>query len=89
MARLLLILVAFAKLDHLRSIQEILDITMHDLDILLIAMLLTTLLSPMVAPAPLALRVLLLLLLEFSIGRLRLVESVHLLLLPGVVLLSL
>ena len=89
MARLLLILVAFAKLDHLRSIQEILDIAMHDLDILLIAMLLTTLLSPMVAPAPLTLRVLLLLLLEFSIGRLRLVESVHLLLLPGVVLLSL
>ena len=89
MARFLLILVTFAKLNHLRSIQEILDIAMHDLDILLIAMLLTTLLSPMVAPAPLTLRVLLLLLLEFSIGRLRLVESVHLLLLPGVVLLSL
>ena len=89
MAGFLLILVTFAKLDHLRSIQEILDIAMHDLDILLIAMLLTTLLSPMVAPAPLTLRVLLLLLLEFSIGRLRLVESVHLLLLPGVVLLSL
>ena len=89
MAGFLLILVTFAKLDHLRSIQEILDIAMHDLDILLIAMLLTTLLSPMVAPAPLTLRVLLLLLLEFSIGRLRLVESVHLLLLPSVVLLSL
>ena len=55
MAGFLLILVTFAKLDHLRSIQEILDIAMHDLDILLIAMLLTTLLSPMVAPAPLTL----------------------------------